>query len=186
MFSIQWKPYYLNYGPTDESVDKRALVEEKLSGMRDEQREKLFRRMDQIGGSVGISFSGGGKIGDTRQAHRLVHLSQDKSAEVRKLLVEKIYGAYHELEKDISKKEVLCELAVEAGLDAEEVDGWLGSDRDGDLVDEEAQKNRDLVAGSGVPFYVIQGEHKIDGAQDAQDFMEVFVAVKEREAEEGQ
>lgn len=149
--------------------------------MSPEQRTALFKRMNQIGLSVGIAFKSGGKIGSTRDAHRLIHLSQSKSPDIQNALVEKLFEAYHELEKDISCHDVLREIAVDAGLDASEVDGCLSSSSssEGHSVDDEARNNKETVG--SVPVFFIQGVHRIDGAQDITDFMEVFVKVREGE-----
>ncbi|KAH8736372.1 thioredoxin-like protein [Ilyonectria robusta] len=179
VFSINYRPYYLNYGPSTHSVDKREIADARLGSMTPEQRTKLFQRMNQIGRAVGINFQGGGKIGDTRHAHRLVHLSRTKSPEIQNALVDGIFAAYHELEKDISSKDVLREIAVGSGLEGAAVDEWFHSDLEAANVDEEAQRNRDSLAGSGVPAYIIQGSHHINGAEDAHDFMEIFIKVKE-------
>lgn len=179
VFSINYRPYYLNYGPSTHSVDKSEIADARLGSMTPEQRTKLFQRMNQIGRAVGINFQGGGKIGDTRHAHRLVHLSRTKSPEIQNALVDGIFAAYHELEKDISSKDVLREIAIGSGLEGAAVDEWLQSDLEAANVDEEAQRNRDSLAGSGVPAYIIQGSHHINGAEDAQDFMEIFIKVKE-------
>ncbi|CAM1511840.1 Fc.00g093530.m01.CDS01 [Cosmosporella sp. VM-42] len=178
-FLIRWRPYYLNYGPLTHSVGKSEVADVKLKDLGPEQRTKLYERMDQIGRAVGINFEPGGKVGDTRHAHRLVHLSRTKAREVQNSLVEKIFEAYHELEKDISNKEILRELATESGLDVAEVDEWLNSDMDESIVDKEEQENREAVADTGVPTYVIQGVHQVDGAKDIEDFMEMFIKVKE-------
>lgn len=181
IFEIEWRPYYLNYGPSTHSVDKSELVDAKLSGMTEEQRRKLFRRMDQIGKAVGINFQAGGKIGDTRQAHRLVHLSRAAGADVQGALVDKIFQAYHELEKDITSKEVLNELAISSGIDAKQAKEWMDSGIKASEVDEEARRFREQFKDSGVPTYVIQGTHRLNGAQDPQDLMDVFIKVRENE-----
>jgi predicted DsbA family dithiol-disulfide isomerase len=155
-------------------------METKLSGMSPEQRTAMTQRMNQIGRSVGISFKCGGKIGGTRDAHRLIHLSQIKSPNIQNTLVDKLFEAYHELEKDISSRDVIRELAIEARLDGPEVEEWLTSSLIGKSVDDEALKNREIVD-SGVPMFIIQGVHRIDGAQDPSEFIEIFAKVKEDE-----
>lgn len=126
---------------------------------------------------MGIHFKNGGKIGPhTRDAHRLVYLSRSRSPEITNALVERIFEAYHELEKDISSLDVLREIALEAGMDQAELDEWASSNAAADRVDEEAKVFREKVSGSGVPSYFIQS---LEGAQDADDFMEAFVKVKE-------
>lgn len=83
----------------------------------------------------------------------------------------------------ISLADVLKDLAVNAGIDVVlEVDEWLGSDLEADVVDEEARRNKEMV-GSGVPSFIIQGVHRIDGAGDPTEFIEALAKVKEAEAE---
>ncbi|KAI9848700.1 MAG: hypothetical protein M1837_006787 [Sclerophora amabilis] len=180
VFSVTWRPYYLNYNPSSQSVDKRELMETKFSGMSSEQVTAITQRVTQIGRSVGINFKSGGKIGSTRDAHRLIRLSQTKSPDVQNALVDKLFEAYHELEKDISSQDVLREIAIDAGLGGAEVDECLNSSLSGDTVDDEALKNRKMV-NSGVPTFLVQGVHRVDGSQDPQEFLEAFIKVKEGE-----
>ncbi|EEU40690.1 uncharacterized protein NECHADRAFT_32826 [Fusarium vanettenii 77-13-4] len=177
IFAINWRPYYLNYGPSTHSVDKSEVADVKLVDMTTEQREKLYRRMNQIGRSVGINFKSGGKVGDTQFAHTLVRLASTKEPEVLNYLVEGIFQAYHELEKDISTKEVLREIAINSGISAAEVDEWLDSEEQVKAVDDEAEKNKEFLVGAGVPNYSVQGE-RLDGQPDAEDFMEAFIKAK--------
>lgn len=184
VFSINWRPYYLNYNPSPHSIDKLELAKTKLSGMTPEKQTAMTQRVNQIGLSVGIIFKSGGKIGQTRDAHRLVHLSQTSSSSspaIRDALVDKLFEAYHELEKDISARDVLRGAAVDAGLDAPQVDQWLDSSSGADSVDDEARKIKETAASSGVPTFVIQGVHRVEGAQDPTEFMEIFAKVKEGE-----
>lgn len=178
VFSVKWRPYYLNNNALPESVEKSEFAKTKLAGMSDEKVAAIRKRVDQVGLSVGIVFKSGGKIGSTRDAHRLIHLSQMKAPGVQDAIVETLFQAYHEQEKDISSFEVLCEIATEAGLEASEVREWLESDNAGNVVDEAARKNKDVVP-SGVPWFIIQKEHQVDGAQESQDFFEAFFKVKE-------
>ena len=142
----------------------------------------MIQRLVQIGHSVGIEFKFGGKHGGTRDAHRLTLLSQTKTAspEIQDKMVERLFEAYHELEKDISSPDVLREIAVGAGLDELEVGEWLTSNMGGYVVDAEALRYREDGL-SGVPMFIIQGEHRVDGARDVQEFLEIFIKLKERE-----
>jgi predicted DsbA family dithiol-disulfide isomerase len=159
-------------------MDKSEVADIKLKGMSAEKRAALTQRMNQLGLSVGIGFKSGGKIGSTRCAHVLIHLSQTRSPEIQDTVVEKLFEAYHELEKDISSLEILGEIAISAGLDGSEVEDLLRSNAGETQVDEEARKNRE-IATSGVPLFIIQGEHQINGAQDPSEFMEAFIKAKE-------
>ena len=138
----------------------------------------MIKHVNQVGCSVGINFKSGGRIGSTRDAHRLIHLSQTKHPAAQNMLVDRLFEAYHELEKDIASLDVLCEIAIDAGLNGSEVTEWLDSGLGAADVDAEAAESRKVV-GSGVPTFIIQGVHRIDGAQDPEDFLETFIKIKE-------
>lgn len=63
-----------------------------------------------------------------------------------------IFGAYHKLEKDISSAYMLKKLAVDAGIDAAEVEEWLGLDVAADIVDEEARLNKKMMKSGYYPL----------------------------------
>ncbi|KAL2814881.1 thioredoxin-like protein [Aspergillus cavernicola] len=186
IFKITWSPYYLNYNPHGRSVPKSDLVDERLGHMTPEQQTALFNRMNQIGRGVGIYFKGGGLMGaSTRDAHRLVYLARVEGVEglVQGALVEGILRAYHEMERDISERNVLVDVAVQAGLARERVLEWLDSDLGGDVVDDQAWRNKDEGKGAGVPRYVVQGGHRLDGVQDESDFIQLLAEIKEKNVE---
>ncbi|KAI1121812.1 DSBA-like thioredoxin domain-containing protein [Nemania abortiva] len=199
-FKLIWMPYYLNYNPSLRSVEKRELTKTnpKTKDLTPEQREKLTQRMNRAGRAAGIAFGWGGKIGPnpgSRDAHRLIWWSSlpvyatgsgggddsdsNLAREKRGALVEGLFEAYHCLELDISDRVVLRDVAVRAGFDAAEVQTYLDSEADADAVDTEAAKSKNIAC-SGVPTLIVQGE-QLDGAQDIEDLMKVFVKVKERE-----
>lgn len=153
------------------------MAKRKLANVPEEKIQAMTARLEQIGRSMGISFKWGGKIGSTRDAHRLIYYTQQVKPECQDAVVEGLFHAYHELEKDVSDHGVLRQIAIEAGLERREVDGLLVSDHGGDVVDREAQLNK---AGSrtGVPFFIIQDEYSVDGAQDIMEFLEAFSKVK--------
>ncbi|KFA71413.1 hypothetical protein S40288_04304 [Stachybotrys chartarum IBT 40288] len=180
-FIIRYRPYFLQYNQDGPSVDKEVLAEKRLAGMSQEKRKVLTRRMNQIGESVGIKFSWKGKIGPTMDAHRLMHLVREESATTQEAIVEDIFRAYHVQERDISSKEVLAGIAAEHGLRRDEVKDWLSSHEAKDDVVQEANHYRDIRSKTGVPAYIVQGIHRLEGSQDSQDFLELFIRVKEEE-----
>ncbi|KAI1415082.1 thioredoxin-like protein [Hypoxylon sp. FL1857] len=179
-FAIRWTPYYLNYNTAPHSVDKLELAKTRLAHLTPEQHAALTRRMERAGRAAGIDFKWGGNIGpDTREAHRLVLLASTISPEVCDAVVEGLFDAYQVREQDISERDILRAVAVQAGIDGAEADTWLNSDIDADVVDEDERKNKKMFSGSGVPAFIIQGEHRLDGVQDPADLLEVFIRVRE-------
>lgn len=187
-FHVTWHPYYLNPEQfSTGSVDKSELTKTRLASWSPEKVAAARNRVEQAGRSVGIEFSWGGKIGSTRLAHTLTHLAQTRiqegqmgSVQVRDKLVEGIFRAFHTLEMDVSDAKVLRGIATDAGLDEDEVDKCFNSDEAGKNIDAEAAKNRNVTS-AGVPYFIIQGEHIVDGAQDLQEFVEAFIKVRESE-----
>ena len=99
----------------------------------------------------------------TRDAHRLQRWAtgQDRG----EVCADALFKAYFQSGRDIGETGVLAEVASDAGLDGELVRELLGSDRDSAHVDEEAQFFRRLGI-SGVPTFIYNGEHVLQGAQD--------------------
>lgn len=171
--------------------------------MTQQQKDALERRISQIGRSVGINFRSGGKIGSTRAAHHLIHLAQmvgRGGGSVTNELVGRLFEAYHELELDVSAREVLRRIAVDAGIDQVDVDACLDFCFDSDspastssfessvlttdeagnpesIVDKQARENRQRT-NTGVPLFIIQGEYRVDGAQDLMEFVEIFGRIR--------
>lgn len=204
-FSITYRPYFLNHHShplipyMTGSVPKDDLAEKKLAHLSPEQRDALRKKMDRIGQAVGVHFRYGGLVGPTRDAHRLVYASRKMGARqetledddddserskfrtVQDRLVEGLLSAYHEQERDIADRQTLRDIALVAGMTDQEIDEALSSEDVARAVDEEQEEYRLVAEGKGVPVYVIQGQHRIEGAQDPSDFFDVFIKVKEAE-----
>ena len=137
----------------------------------------MQQRLEGIGKENGISFSFGGKTGNTRDSHRLIELAKTKGGDTQTKLVEALFKAYFEDEQDITSHDVLHNAAVKAGLEEQEAKDWLESDKGGPEVDKEV-KNAQLQGISGVPNFTLQGKLEIGGAQDPEAFLEAFETVK--------
>ena len=176
-FQTSWLPFYLNPQAPNIGIDKREYYKSKFG---DAKASMIFDRLTAVGREVGINFSFGGKTGATRDSHRLIQLGKSKSADVQTKVVEELFVAYFENEKDITSHDVLQEAGVKAGLDEGEIKAWLNSDKGGPEVDKEVMEAQ-MRGVSGVPNFVLQNKYEIGGAQDAEAFLNVFEMVKEME-----
>jgi predicted DsbA family dithiol-disulfide isomerase len=140
-----------------------------------------YSRLAQAGRAEGIEFKFGGRTGNTRDSHRLIHMAKIKGGEtLQTRVVEELFAAYFENEADITSRDALTEAGVKAGLEEAEVREWLESDKGGLDVDAEAHRaQRSLV--TGVPHFTIQGRYRIEGAEDPQVFLDVFEKIKAAE-----
>ena len=141
----------------------------------------MQERLAQLGKSDGIDFKFGGKTGNTRDSHRLIQLGKVKSPAVQTRVVEELFAAYFENEKDITSHNVLVDAGVKAGLNAAEVKEWLESGQGGPEVDKEVQEAYEQSI-SGVPNFTIQDQFEIGGAQEPAAFVQLFEKIKKQGA----
>lgn len=191
-FTLTWHAFYLNPNGTPyPGVDKTEFYQGKFGADR---TAAIFQRLSAIGDAEGIAFRYGGRTGNTRDSHRLVWYAgqlekkrqqqqpdppaqSDVVGGLQTRVVERLFRAYFEEEKNITDREVLLEAAGTAGLDRAEAERFLGSEEGGREVDEEAfRAQRRLV--TGVPYFTIQGEYAIEGANEPDAFLEAFDRVK--------
>ncbi|KAH8813396.1 DSBA-like thioredoxin domain-containing protein [Flagelloscypha sp. PMI_526] len=179
-FSITFFPFYLDPSAPLKGEDKRTRYEQKFGGPT--RVDAMFTRLASIGEAEGIHFKFGGKTGNTRDSHRLIQLGKTKGLDVQKRVIEELFSAYFENEKDITDHATLTDAGVKAGLEEKEVKEWLGSDSGGREVDREVAfaQMRNI---SGVPNFTFQEKYQVGGAQDADTLVKVLAAVKEKEAD---
>ncbi|KAK6833871.1 hypothetical protein PG987_008565 [Apiospora arundinis] len=207
-FRIAWHPFYLE---PDAPADTPGVLwaerhAQKLArhgngeAETDAKSRHLRGQLAAKGHQHGIEFSFGGKIGSTRDAHRLISLAGRKEKEEKRddeknggrddddvaeaglqdQVVMQLFRDFFEGEADITSRAMLADLAEKTGLGRRgEILDWLESGEGGAEVDEEARWAREEGQMKGVPRFVVQGKHVIDGADDEQAFLEAFIKVKE-------
>ena len=140
--------------------------------------------LTRLGSAEGVQFKFGGRIGNTRDSHRLIAMAGKKGPEVQGIVAEELFRGYYEEEQDITSHEFLIRAAKAAGLDGDEIRGGLEGNECGREVDEEVEAVK-LNGTRGVPqFSITSGDmqREISGAQDTSEWMETFTAAKEAEA----
>lgn len=136
----------------------------------------MTERIRRMGDEVGIDFKCTGKMGNTRDSHRLIRLGKLKSPETQTRVVEELFASYWEGTGDITSHETLLQAGVKAGLDEVEVKGWLASDKGGKEIDEEVA----VTQVNGVPHFKV-GKYSVGGAQDPGAFLKLFDKIKATE-----
>jgi predicted DsbA family dithiol-disulfide isomerase len=132
-------------------------------GMTAGQADDAQRQMEQRAARDGLEFRMDGlRSGNTRDAHRLLHLA--KAHGVQAELAERLHRAYFTEQASIFDHSSLTELAVEAGLDRDDVIRVLASQEYGDAVDTDEAMAQALGV-NGVPLFVIDRRYGISGAQ---------------------
>ncbi|KAK0625240.1 thioredoxin-like protein [Bombardia bombarda] len=134
-------------------------------------------RLRAFGQGEGINFSFNSRVGNTRDAHRLVQLAKTKSNETENKVISALFKSHFEEDGDITSFDMLVAAGEKGGLDGAEVRGWLESGQGGEEVDKEVlEANRKGI--HGVPNFTINDMYDMSGAQDPQTFLERFVRIK--------
>ena len=134
-------------------------------GMTAAQASQAQHEMEERAAGDGLTFRMGGlRSGNTRDAHRVIQLAKDRGRQ--EAVVERLHRAYFTEQDSIFDHEALTRLAVEAGLDGDEVASVLSGSAYSDHVDTDEAMARELGA-SGVPLFVIDRRYGVSGAQPA-------------------
>ncbi|KAI8836250.1 thioredoxin-like protein [Chytriomyces cf. hyalinus JEL632] len=172
-FAISYEPYQLSPDSSKEGVNKIEAYEKKMGKDR---VEKMIPYMKQVGQTVGIQFSYGGLIGNTFDSHRLVRYAGLQSQNVQNDIVNKLYRAYFEEEKNIADVDLLVEIGVSSGLDATQLRELFASES---LVKETQNALGKVKAKgiSGVPHFTIGETVEVSGGQEPQVFEAYFDSI---------
>jgi predicted DsbA family dithiol-disulfide isomerase len=141
-------------------------------GMSPAQASQAQREMEERAAGDGLTFRMAGlRRGNTRDAHRLIQLAKDRGRQ--EAVVERLHRAYFTDQDSVFDHEALTRLAVEAGLDRDEVTDLLAGDSYNEHVDTDQAMARALGA-TGVPLFVIDRKYGISGAQPADTITQVL------------
>lgn len=180
-FDVTYAPYQLRpewpRGPSG-SKDKEEFYRNNFG---EERTKMIHERLRAAGADVDIHFKFGGRMGNTRDSHRLVHLAQKKGKETETKVMEGLFAAYFENEKDITSFDTLKDVALSAGIAEDEFQrSIVDADHGGKEVDEAIEQVRRSGV-TGVPKFYIGNAVRIDGAREPSDFLQAFQQTKSAE-----
>lgn len=174
-FAITWKPFYLDPTlPPGRGIPVRERMAQKFGADRE---AAITQRLAAMGQGEGICFTFSGKMGNTRDAHRLVQLARTKGGDTQDRLMSAMMRGYFEEGGDITSREELVKAAVEAGIGENEASSWLEDGKGGEEVDKEVEWAYGHGI-SGVPHFIVNGKYEISGAQDVEAFVGELVRAK--------
>ncbi|HEX8908323.1 MAG TPA: DsbA family oxidoreductase [Anaeromyxobacteraceae bacterium] len=125
--------------------------------------QAMIDRMTSVAAADGLAYRFDLiRPGNTFDAHRLLHLALERG--VQGAVKERFLRGYLSEGEAIGDPEVLCRLAIEAGLSAAEVRRVLASDTYAHAVRADEAEARRLGI-DAVPFFVLGGRYGVAGAQ---------------------
>jgi predicted DsbA family dithiol-disulfide isomerase len=172
-FDVRWRPYQLAPdAPRGVGVNKLEHYRKKFGS---ERVSAMIPRMIATGKSEGIAFSYGGSIGNTLDSHRLAYQAREEGGSaLQDAVMELLFEAYFEQEKSMGDPEVLAGVAEKAGMATGAKVLEDPTFREDEVRAEMASFGRHV---RGVPFFIIDEQYALSGAQEAATFLEVFEKV---------
>jgi len=87
--------------------------------------------------------------------------------------VEALFRAYFAEGRDISNRKTLIDVVAEAGLERQRAEAMLDSDEGMDAITKAGDQARNFRV-EGVPFFIVNGELTLSGAQPPDAFLAAF------------
>lgn len=152
-------------------------------GMPAAQVELMLGQMTELAASEGLDFDFARvQHANTRRAHRVLHLARERGLQAE--MLERLFRAYFAQGRRVSDPETLAELGAEVGLDPAEVRAACDDDALGAAVDRDIARARGLGV-TGVPFWLIDQQYAVSGAQPDAAVADVLGQVLERRGASG-
>jgi predicted DsbA family dithiol-disulfide isomerase len=162
---VEWRSFELDpNAPARVDLPMSKVLERKY-GMTAEQAHSANERMTDLAARVGLEYHlDAVQIGNTFDAHRLIHLAaaHDRGDAMK----ERLFAAYFTEGLSVGDHATLTRLAVEVGLDPDDVRSVLAGDGYAAEVRHDEARASSLGV-SGVPFFVIDEAYGVSGAQPA-------------------
>jgi predicted DsbA family dithiol-disulfide isomerase len=165
---IAWRPFQLNPTMPKEGMDRRVYLEAKFGGA--EARLAMQERVAKAGEADGLVFAFDRieRTPNTFDAHRLIWFAGQQGCQDE--ITEALFQSYFTKGGEIGNLDSLAEIASDCGINREEVERFLSSDRAvQDVRAEEAIGHR--LGVRGVPYFVLNGIISISGAQTPDIFV---------------
>jgi predicted DsbA family dithiol-disulfide isomerase len=165
---LHFQPFELNPDMAAEGVDASAYLKAKYS-MGDAQLAQNRAVLHERGTAVGFAFGNRARVWNTFDAHRLLHWAGLQGQAAQRALKHGLLNAYHGAGRNPAARDVLLELAVQAGLPGDEAAAVLDQGRYADEV-RAAERSWQQAGIHAVPSVVIDEKHLIEGGQPPEVF----------------
>jgi len=144
-------------------------------GLAPDQVERMLEHVASVAASVGLEYDFDAvKHTNTVKAHELLHYAKRHGKQLE--MTERLMKAYFTEGRHVGRVEDLADLAAEVGLDRDEVVRSLESGEHLPAVRADQRQAEELGV-RGVPFFVIDRQYGVSGAQEAETFAQVLEQV---------
>jgi predicted DsbA family dithiol-disulfide isomerase len=170
--TVTWRSFELDPAAPHEQEGERAAHLAEKYGVTVERAREMEQSMTQAAAGDGLDFHfEKARSGNTFDAHRLVHLAGTQGRQ--DAMKERLFAAYLSEGELVSDHETLARLAVEVGLDEDDVRAMLASDRFADEVHDDERTGAGLGI-RGVPFFVVDRAMGASGAHPPEALLDLL------------
>jgi predicted DsbA family dithiol-disulfide isomerase len=173
--AVRWLPFQLNPDLPPQGIPRKTYIERKFGpgGARN------YARVAAVGKEVGIDFDFDAITvqPNTVDAHRLMHYAarHDREDET----AESLFRGYFQEGAVLTDLSQLAVLGARAGLDADALTTYLGSDADRETVLAADLEARQAGIG-GVPFFIFDRRVAVSGAHEPSVLLEAMLKSLQR------
>jgi predicted DsbA family dithiol-disulfide isomerase len=134
-----------------------------------EYTHQSIQHVTDVATEVGLHFDfEKAVVANSFDAHRLLHLA--KKHQFQNQCKELLLAAYFTEGKNTADHEVLTNIGIQIGLDANEISKVLESNQFTDEVIKDLNHAQEIGV-RGVPFFVLGNKYAISGAQSSETFL---------------
>ena len=164
---LEWRPFYLRPDTPSEGMELSDYIKRARANGSEE-------RLRSIANIYGMKFESTERIYNTRLAHEATEYAREhgKGNEFHKVIFRKVYVDG----KDPSQWEVLRSVAEEVGLNADEMQHDVESEKYKSNVEEQVRWAYQIGV-TGVPTYVVNDRYAIVGAQPYEVFKQALAQI---------
>jgi predicted DsbA family dithiol-disulfide isomerase len=167
--NVTWRSFELDpSAPAEVPGHGAEMIAEKY-GMTLERAQEMEQHVTEVAAGDGLEYNlESARLGSTFDGHRLVHLAKQHG--LQDAMKERLMRARFTDSQLVSDHDTLVELAVEVGLDADEVRAMLASDDFAEAVRED-ERTAQQFGITGVPMFVVDRAFGASGAQPPEQLL---------------
>jgi len=160
--SVNWRAFQLNPALPMGGVSRQEYTASKFGGK--ENAKAIYDRVRLAAEQAGLTlhFDDITVQPNSTKMHELIYASKETA--LTDDLIEALFKAFFINGKDLSKKENIGQIAREVGMSDEVIHAAIESDNYADQVSDDLEESQ-RIGIHGVPFYVLNNEIGLSGAQ---------------------
>lgn len=168
---VTWHPFQLDPTIPESGLDRTTYLTRKFGDL--ERTKAMTERLTEVGAEEGITFNFGDEwlAVNTLPLHQLLHVAGTEGFKAN--LKERFLKAYFDENLHLNQTEVLINIMQEFGWAPEKTTQVLTDDSIAYAVKQEIAHYQQRGV-TGVPFFIVNDQYGISGAQPTSVFLEVF------------